>query len=724
MKNQKVELLAPAGSFACFRAAVNAGADAVYLGGEKYGARAYAGNFSKEEIMEALRIAHIFGRKIYLTVNTLVKENEFAELVPYIRPLYETGLDGVIVQDIGVLECLRHNFPDLALHASTQMTITSAYGAAYMKKLGVCRIVPARELSIDEIKDMKDKTNLEIECFIHGAMCYAYSGQCLFSSILGGRSGNRGRCAGPCRLPYTDAKGKTLYPLSLKDMYTLPVLPELIQAGIDSFKIEGRMKSPEYTAGVTAMYRKYIDSCLENPKKPYKVDAKDEQMIRQLYIRSELCTGYYHKHHDKSMITLKEPGYSGSAQEVIQNIQKLYITQNVLLPITGKVRIYAGEQASLTLSYGNTSITAAGDMVSEAVSRPLDEREIAKRLYKLGDTCFKLTDLEIDTDNISFMPVKSLNELRRTACSRLEEALCLAAGPSRTVEQNNLEEFHRKTAVQTTTVNSLCILTATMEQLLTANSFHEIHQIYADADIFITEQSLDKLLNPEKEYILVLPHIFRKRSFKYLDRYEKLLKSRKFAGVMVRNFEELEWLHETGYSGIICSDYTLYAWNSMSMDFLSRQLDEITLPLELNYKELDRLTADARISFVVYGFIPLMYSANCIRNTLADCINSNTDADNIYHLTDRYKNTFTVRQNCIHCYNTLYNTVPLSLHGQFDKILKKNYNLLRLDFSIENKVQTKSVIAFYLQLIEKGADATTVFPFREFTKGHYKRGVE
>lgn len=161
MKNQKVELLAPAGSFACFRAAVNAGADAVYLGGEKYGARAYAGNFSKEEIMEALRIAHIFGRKIYLTVNTLVKENEFAELVPYIRPLYETGLDGVIVQDIGVLECLRHNFPDLALHASTQMTITSAYGAAYMKKLGVCRIVPARELSIDEIKDMKDKTNLE-----------------------------------------------------------------------------------------------------------------------------------------------------------------------------------------------------------------------------------------------------------------------------------------------------------------------------------------------------------------------------------------------------------------------------------------------------------------------------------------------------------------------------------------------------------------------------------
>ena len=246
MSERKVELLAPAGNFACFQAAINAGADAVYLGGEQYGARAYAGNFSSEEIIKALRTAHLFGRRIYLTVNTLVKESEFGSLIPYVRPLYDAGLDGVIVQDIGVLKCLQESFPGLELHASTQMAITGVYGAAYLKKLGVCRIVPARELSLDEIRDIRERTGLEVECFIHGAMCYAYSGQCLFSSILGGRSGNRGRCAGPCRLPYADRKNRVQYPLSLKDMYTLPMLPELIQAGIDSFKIEGRMKSPEY----------------------------------------------------------------------------------------------------------------------------------------------------------------------------------------------------------------------------------------------------------------------------------------------------------------------------------------------------------------------------------------------------------------------------------------------------------------------------------------------
>lgn len=360
MRKQKVELLAPAGNFSCFRAAVNAGADAVYLGGEQYGARAYAGNFSTAEILDALRIAHMFRRKIYLTVNTLVKENELANLVPYIQPLYQAGLDGVIVQDIGVLEYLRSHFPDLALHASTQMTITGIYGAAYMKKLGVCRIVPARELSLDEIKEIKDRTNIEVECFVHGAMCYAYSGQCLFSSILGGRSGNRGRCAGPCRLPYTTDNGRTLYPLSLKDMYTLSVLPELIDAGIDSFKIEGRMKSPEYVAGVTAMYRKYIDRYLEHPDKPYKVAAKDEQLMRELYIRSDICTGYYQKHNDKSMVTLREPGYAGSSQEVLKTIQEQYIAKNIVLPVTGYVYIHAEEHALLTLSCDGATVTVTG----------------------------------------------------------------------------------------------------------------------------------------------------------------------------------------------------------------------------------------------------------------------------------------------------------------------------------------------------------------------------
>lgn len=719
MSGQKVELLAPAGNFACFRAAVNAGADAVYLGGEQYGARAYAGNFSAEEIISALRIAHMFGRKIYLTVNTLVKENEFENLVPYITPLYEAGLDGVIVQDIGVLQCLRENFPGLGLHASTQMSITGVYGARYLQKLGVCRVVPARELSLDEIRDMKQTTNLEVECFIHGAMCYAYSGQCLFSSILGGRSGNRGRCAGPCRLPYTDnSNRKAQYPLSLKDMYTLPMLPELIQAGIDSFKIEGRMKSPEYVAGVTALYRKYIDLYLESPGKPCKVKPEDEQMIRQLYIRSDTSSGYYRKHNDRSMVTLTEPGYSGSSPELIKTIQEKYLSQNIVLPITGFAKIRAGEPAELTFSCDSASVTVTADVVGAARNRPLGREEIAQKLGRLGDTCFALTVLAVETDGASFMPVKALNELRRMASVRLEEKILEQGSLSHKMTARNIltQKTERRAVTHSDSgTNELCVLVTTREQLLTASTFSEIHRIYVDADIFLQG---GKISQSEKEYILVLPHIFRKRSYPYLPAYERLLDSGRFAGVMVRNFEELEWLHETGYTGNISSDYPVYAWNNTSLSFLAEQTDCVTLSLELNRKELNGLSAGGSTCFVLYGYIPVMYSANCVRKTLAHCIKESASANNRYYLTDRYQNRFTVVQNCIHCYNILYNTVPLSLHGQLEGILKKNYNRLRLDFSIEDGAQTKAVMEYYV------SGKAGEFPCREFTNGHYKRGVE
>ena len=263
---KRPELLAPAGDMDCFMAAVNAGADAIYLGGEEYGARAYASNFSKEELCEAICYAHLFGVKVYLTVNTLVKEREFGRLNDFIRPFYDAGLDGVIVQDLGVLYQLHDDFKGLELHASTQMAIANSYGAGFLKSFDVCRIVPARELSMDELNHIRKKVKIDMEVFIHGAMCYCYSGHCLYSSFLGGRSGNRGRCAGPCRLPFDAFGQKEVYPLSLKDMCTISMLPELIDNGIDSFKIEGRMKNSYYVAGVTSIYRKYIDLYLQSLK--------------------------------------------------------------------------------------------------------------------------------------------------------------------------------------------------------------------------------------------------------------------------------------------------------------------------------------------------------------------------------------------------------------------------------------------------------------------------
>lgn len=726
MSVKKVELLAPAGDFACFQAAVNAGADAVYLGGGQYGARAYANNFTLEELQKALRIAHLFGRKIYLTVNTLVKEQEFADLIPYIQPLYEAGLDGVIIQDMGVLQCLCENFPRLELHASTQMAITGIYGAAYLKKLGVCRVVPARELSLDEIRDIKKETGLEIECFVHGAMCYAYSGQCLFSSILGGRSGNRGRCAGPCRLPYTDSRGKKQYPLSLKDLYTLPMLPELIQAGVDSFKIEGRMKSPEYVAGVTAIYRKYLDLYLENPDRPYKVSAKDEQTIRGLYIRSNICDGYYHRHNDKSMVTLKEPGYSGSDQEILDDIREKYISKDVLLPITGTAKIRAGEPAELTFSQADISVTVKGDLVSFARNRPLTKEDILQKLGKLGDTFFALTNLTIDTDNASFLPVKALNELRRAACCALENQCCERFRLKSKKELHCPEALCRRANPCEKETNMLCVLVTTAEQLLAANNFSKIRRIYVDADLLLNENLSENYLLPEKEYILVLPYIFRKRSYCYTTQYKAFIASGSFCGVMVRNLEELEWLGTIGYTGAVYSDYTLYVWNNAALGFLSEQCAQITLPLELNQRELEHLTtSNSSVGIVLYGFLPLMFSANCVQKTLEHCIKNATSTNNRYHLTDRYQNDITVVQNCIHCYNILYNTVPLSLHKQLAQILQKNYQVLRLDFSMENGRQTSAVIAYYLsQMTCTNADKTTKFPLGEFTNGHYKRGVE
>ena len=263
----KVELLAPAGSYEAFEAALGAGADAVYLGGPDFGARAYAKNFTQEEVIRAIRTAHLHGRKLYLTVNTLLKNRELQEkLYASLKPAYEEGLDAVIVQDMGVLRFIRRVFPDLPIHASTQMAVTGPEGMKFLESLGVTRVVPARELSLEELNIMHSESSIEIETFIHGALCYSISGQCLMSSILGGRSGNRGRCAQPCRLPYQIKEKQSrfsgdreLCPLSLKDICTLDILPEILDAGVISLKIEGRMKQPEYTAAVTGIYRKYLD---------------------------------------------------------------------------------------------------------------------------------------------------------------------------------------------------------------------------------------------------------------------------------------------------------------------------------------------------------------------------------------------------------------------------------------------------------------------------------
>lgn len=737
---KKVELLAPAGNFDCFLAAINAGADAVYIGGDKYGARAYADNFSEEEVIKAINISHLFGKRLYMTINTLTKNSELDDLVPFMKPYYEAGLDGVIVQDMGVFQVLKRHFPDMELHASTQMTLTGAYGAKLLKDLGSTRIVPARELSLDEIKKIKDEVDIEIEAFIHGAMCYAYSGQCLFSSILGGRSGNRGRCAGPCRLPYSSdicrEKGKKdneMYPLSLKDMYTLPIIPQLIEAGIDSFKIEGRMKSPEYVAGVTSVYRKYIDLYYKNNTEKISIDKADERIVTGLYIRSGLQQGYYHKHNGKDMITIKGPGYSGIDDATIEQIREKYIETKPSIKIVAKAIFCKGEKAKLyfasneqelfKLESGESAeaVLVEGNIVDQAQKRPLSYEDIKKQLNKMGDTVFSFAKLEIIAEDDIFMPVKAINELRRETVDAFITRLLKRYQRSYLPTVDCI--FHPEDKPKKCEMN---VLITSMEQLRECVGFDTISKIYIDIDLVLAnKKEIATLFNNKTQFLyLSLPYILRKRSYQYLESYKNILLEKKyddtllFEGVLVRNPEEYVWLEEIGYSGYKVADANIYIWNKESKAYWSEKFNVLTVPVELNKGERKRLSV-AGMEETVYGRIPMMYSANCTRKTLAEC-NVITGFDTI---TDRYKNKFSVFHNCKHCMNVIYNTVPLSLHQYLGEIIATDISSIRLEFTNEDAKTTQHILKFYEQRLS-GVEGDNYFKQGEYTTGHYKRGVE
>lgn len=348
-----LELLAPGGSFEGMKAAVNAGADAIYMGGTKFGARAYAQNPEEKNLLAAMDYCHLHERKLYLTVNTLLKEAELEkELYEYLLPLYEHGLDAVLVQDLGVFQFIQKHFPQLPLHASTQMTITGVEGARLLKSLGAERIVPSRELSVKELEQIHREVDIEIECFVHGALCYCYSGQCLMSSLIGGRSGNRGRCAQPCRLPYDlyregvrQNTEKERYLLSLKDICTLQSLPELIEAGVCSFKIEGRMKRAEYAAGVVEVYRKYLDLYRTNGREGYRVDPEDERILMDLYNRGGFSGGYYKTWNSKEMMAMERPNHWGTPAAKVVSVKNGQIRLKALEDLWAKDALEIGTAA-------------------------------------------------------------------------------------------------------------------------------------------------------------------------------------------------------------------------------------------------------------------------------------------------------------------------------------------------------------------------------------------
>lgn len=708
MRNKDFELLAPAGSLEILKGVIESGADAVYVGGSMFGARAYANNFTEEELLEAIDFAHLRGVKVYLTVNTLIKNSEFSKLYDYLLPYYKRGLDAVIVQDIGVVKAIHEYFPSMEIHTSTQMTVTGADGVRFLSQFGVTRVVMAREVSLAEMKCIHEETGMELEAFVHGALCYSYSGQCLFSSILGGRSGNRGRCAQPCRLPYTVEGKKDEYILSLKDMCGIKALDKLHDAGVYSLKIEGRMKQLEYACGVVKYYRSYIDSM-----KP--VTDADYDRIKALGNRCGFTDRYYFDHNGSDMVTYVKPNFVSNAAEPSPEKRKL--------SIEGELVLREGEPGSLTVKRGDVTYKASIEPVSAALKAPLDKRAAIDRINKTGDTDFEFSHIKAQIGENVFVPNGALNKLRRDAISGLCDKLLKKyyRDDARYADISSMCELsehvvksdptHEDGAVNAKDYTAICSC-MTRAQLDTLISYDCFDVFYLDFDMYdrktLIQQFADDvkcLTKRNKKVYLMLPTILRADSSDYFVSIAKELDKVSFEGFEVKNYEEL-YLTENLFTGKkVILDHNMYTFNDVSKSaFFEHGVSGDTVPLELNSREIMHRN-NMGSQMIVYGYYPLMTTANCVHKNTKGC----DKKQKLIYLKDRYNKSFAVCNNCKECYNTIYNSLPTMLTKNIGKLKEAGIRSFRYSFTIETPKQIKAVMD------DKVA---------EYTNGHYKRGVE
>lgn len=705
MRNKDFELLAPAGNLEILKGVIESGADAVYVGGSMFGARAYANNFTEEELLEAIDFAHLRGVKVYLTVNTLIKNSEFSKLYDYLLVYYKRGLDAVIVQDIGVVKAIHEYFPSMEIHTSTQMTVTGADGVRFLSQFGVTRVVMAREVSLAEMKRIHEETGMELEAFVHGALCYSYSGQCLFSSILGGRSGNRGRCAQPCRLPYTVEGKKDEYILSLKDMCGIKALDKLHDAGVYSLKIEGRMKQLEYACGVVKYYRSYIDSM-----KP--VTDADYDRIKALGNRCGFTDRYYFDHNGSDMVTYVKPNFVSNAAEPSPEKRKL--------SIEGELVLREGEPGSLTVKRGDVTYKSSIEPVSAALKAPLDKKAAIDRINKTGDTDFEFSHIKAQIGENVFVPNGALNKLRRDAISGLCDKLLkkyyrndaryadmsrLTALPEHVVKS---DAAHDEAINDYTTICS-CMTRAQLDTLISYDCFDVF---YLDFDMYdrktLIQQFADdvqSLTKRNKKVYLMLPTIFRADSSDYFVSIAKELDKVSFEGFVVKNYEEL-YLTENLFTGKkVILDHNMYTFNDVSKSaFFEHGVSGDTVPLELNSREIMHRN-NIGSQMIVYGYYPLMTTVNCVHKNTKGC----DKKQKLIYLKDRYNKSFAVCNNCKECYNTIYNSLSTMLTKNISKLKEAGIRSFRYSFTIETPKQIKAVMD------DKVA---------EYTNGHYKRGVE
>ncbi len=786
----KIELLAPGGSKESIYAAVQGGADAIYMGGSKFSARAYANNFNEEELIEVVNYCHLYNVKVYIAFNTVIKEDELGEALEYGKFLYEIGVDAIITQDMGLFKIIKEAIPDFEIHASTQMTIHNGEGAIFLKNEGFQRIVLSRELSLDEIRYISKDLDIETEIFVHGALCISYSGQCLMSSIIGGRSGNRGRCAQPCRLPYTIIKkssgeNREGYLLSPKDTCTIDEIKSLIESGTSSLKIEGRMKKPEYVSGVVTTYREAIASVYHN--KCFEIAPK-KAILNQLFNREGFSKAYLRGNIGRDMMAYNCPKNTGvflgtvekdltiqlqkdiKAQDgvrtdnsgfTITNIlkgkekvkeaskgekvklmptkykvgDKVYVTSDtelltklqknyediygVKLPLTIKVRFAPGERFYLSTVYQEKEFEVYGENVEVAANKPMDKEAIIKNLNKLGDTPFKLENIEFETFEEGFLRVSSINSVRRELIEDIMKYIKIR--DKRHVEEKAYKEFNRNSKEAKDIFNDkYLICVKTLEQLKSVLSFIDENPDIDPAigvDLFKKGGGFNLEEVDYENLYMIVPNIIKSEFNLVTEAIEKNIS--KIKGLITANLGIINVFKNRLN---IIGDYKLNILNSESYDFYNRYTDISALSVELNNKEMFSIAKNIKtpVQVVVYGKYELMVSEYCVigstfgdKSSTSNC-NFRCDKDK-FVLRDRMNEEFLVTTDK-YCRSHIYNTLPVNIVPFIKELRKNNINNYRVDFIDEDYNQVLKVMKY----IFKDEDVD----LGKTTKGHYKRGIE
>lgn len=678
----KPEILSPAGSEEMLKAAVLSGADAVYLGAKEFSARRNAENFDTLALCEAIKYCHIRGVKVYLTLNIILKDSELSSALKTATDAYNAGIDGIIVADLGIAKILKEQLPLLPLHASTQLSVHSPSALKPLKDLGFSRVVVAREMSYEGLREICNEAknlDIEIEAFVHGALCMCVSGQCLLSAFLGSRSGNRGLCAGPCRLPFK-VTGGTGYDLSLKDLSLLDYTEKLREIGVCSFKIEGRMKRPEYVACATAAFRKAVD---ENT-----VDTTLSETLKNVFSRSGFTAGYFENKLGKDMFGIRTKEDVLSAKEAFPKIHELYRKerQNVKIRISAEIK--ADKPMKLILDDGVNSVTALGDIPQAAKTRGATKEDIEKNLLKLGSTPYYPDFFEIILDENLFIPNSAINELRRNAVALLDEKRANWAQRNQETHLSLSSETIQKPHSQ-----KLYIWIKDKEQ---------IPVNLTGVDGVILPLKSDVSVKCEAPLIVDIPRGITDEKV-ILERL-RIFKNNGFKAALCGNLAAIELAKQVGFD--IIADSSLNTFNSASAQVMREiGVSKLLLSNEILISDSEKISADIPKGIITYGNIPLMLLKNCPLKNGRDC----RECDKKGFITDRKGISFPIR--CRMGFSEMLNSVPIWLADRLDEI--SHLDFLVLYFNDEDKQRVIEVIEAYKK---------KQVPDIKYTRGLFYRG--